>query len=492
MSTLSAEQTRDHAIRGGLIYLAARMVLQGFQWVSTLLVARLLLPEHYGLMAVVALVTELASLISSGGFGTALVQKASTTPRQEHQLFTLSLLFTAVTYLCVWLAAPFIAEHLQRPVAVPLLRVAGLVLWLVPLNTVCGAIVERELRFSQLAAIQLSMGILQSVVVLTLAFAGFGVWALASGIVVGSVFYSAAIWHRSQWRIWLAWPDAESMPLMRFGATIAVTNLVWFINTSTDKTVVTALMGPAALGLYALAYQLAAMPVDRITYSINRASFPTYGRLRHEPERLNQWYLRMVAALFATTAPVLVGSALVAGDGFPLLLGEKWRDIAVPFQMLAPAGALMAIAATVSPLLNALGRPDIPMKYEMTGAVVYPLSMFIGGELFGLVGVCAVWILVYPLMVAGLVHFSREVTGLSIGRYLRQLAPFAKSLLAMVAAVLLVRTAAAELSPLARLSLLIGVGAAVYTAAALLFVGPSSAMAALSFMREVMSRKSES
>lgn len=490
LSSLSAEQVRDRALRGGLIFILARLVLQGFQWVATLLVARLLLPEHYGLMAVVSMVTELAGLMACAGLGSALVQKVSTTHEQEGQLFTISLVLTSIIYAAVWVSAPAIAAYLHNPEFATLLRVVSLSLLLVPLTTVCNALLERDLRLSTLAAIQIATSVIQSGVVLSLAFADYGVWALGLGVLCGSVVYSMATWHQSGWRPRLALPTVQSMGLVRFGSTVAATTLIWFVNQNSDKMLVTALLGPAALGLYAMAYQLAAMPVDKITSSVNRASFATYGRLRGEPDRLSKWYLRMVAGLFATIAPALIGAALIAADAIPLLLGDKWHGMIAPFQILAPAGALMAIAATVSPLINALGRPDIPMKYEMTCAVVFPISILIAAGLGGLLGVCIVWVIVYPIMVSGLIHASRHLTGIPIGRFLRELSPFAMALAVMALAVIAARTYLAPADPGTRMLLSIVVGAVAYISAAVVLMGPSSALNAVTFFKNLVSRSS--
>jgi teichuronic acid exporter len=486
-----AEQARDEILRGGMIYFIARLFLQIFQWLITLVVARLLLPEDYGLMAISAMLAELTGLLASAGFGSALVQKGSATREQEGQLFTLSLAFAAALYVGVWLAAPTIAAYLGKPDFALFLRVMSLVLWLVPLNTVCGAILERDVRLSSMAVAHVLMGIVQSAVTLTLAYWGFGVWALGAGVLCGTAVHTAALCWRSRWRPLLAWPNAQSGGLVRFGITVALTYLVWFAHSSADKAVITATLGPAVLGLYAMAWQLAAFPVDKITSSANKVAFPVYGRLRSEPERLRAWYLRLATTLFAIAAPVLVGAALLAHDVIPVLLGDKWRGLIVLFQILAPAGVFMTIAATLSPLLNALGRPDIPMKYEIACAAIYPIAFFLAARFHGILGICFVWLLIYPFLTVGLVHATRRITGISCGDFLVRLAPFLKALAAMTLAVLLVLWKLPPANAVLRIVSAVSAGAAVYVGAAILFLGPSTVMGIAGFFKDLAKGKAD-
>ncbi len=481
----SEKSLRHDTLRGGFVYFVARVGLQAFQWLSTLFVARLLLPEDYGLMAVGSMVVELGAILTATGFGVAIIRTPNTTREQEGQLFTISLALAAITYAAVWFAIPAIAAYLSKPELIPFLRVIALVIWLMPINTLAGATLERDLKLSTLAAIHVAMGVGQTVVVLTLAFAGYGVWALGAGVLCGWLIQTAALCWQSGCRPHLAWPNAQSKALVRFGLTVALTSLIWFIHSSADKVVIATALGSTSLGLYSLAFLFAAFPVDRITSSINKIAFPIYGRLQSDPARLGEWYLRLVTVLFATTAPALLGAALVADDIIPLLLGEKWRGLILPFQILAPAGAFMAIAATLSPLLNALGRPDIQMKYEMTCAVVYPITFLAAAQLYGLLGVCAVWLIVYPIQTVGIIHAARHATGISVFQLLFRFAPFLKALGAMIVAVLLVRWGTVHLNAMVRALLSVIAGASVYVGAAVLFMGRDAVLGIVGFMRDL-------
>jgi O-antigen/teichoic acid export membrane protein len=163
--------------------------------------------------------------------------------------------------------------------------------------------------------------------------------------------------------------------------------------------------------------------------------------------------------------PVLVGMALVADDGFAVVLGEKWQAAVLPFRLLTVAGVTMVVATTLAPLFNAVGRPDLSLKYTAVCAAVFPALFYLLGSKYGLVGVCLGWML-YPVVVGALVSMTRGVTGVGLGDLLRVLASVFAAIGVMAAVVLSAAWCLSGLSSAAlRLIVLISLGAITYAAA---------------------------
>lgn len=485
------DQIRRRAVRGGAILIAARLGLQVFQWGTTLVVARLLLPEHYGLVAIAALFVDLASLLASAGFGAALVQQAQITRKLEGQAFTLSLLLAATVYGVIWIAAPHIAQHFDKPEFVTFLRFMALTLWLIPINTVCNALLERELRLGTQAAVMGIVIVLQGTIALGMAYAGYGVWALGVSVVSASTAQALANWYFSGWRPVMAWPSAEARGLTRFGAMLTTSSVLWFIYISSDTLAISILLGPALVGIYAIALQLVRMPVDKISISINSVAFAVYCRMTSEPDRLREWYLQLLSLVLCFVAPVLVGAALVANDVLPVVLGEHWRPIVVPFQILAPVGVSMIIATTLTPLLNALGRPDIPMKFTAVCTAIYPPAFLLATYWFGLVGACLVWLVLFPAQTVLMIHLSRGTTGVSVPLLLRKLTPVLAGLLMMAVSVTVVRYMTAHLPLAPRVALNVATGAFTYAGCVLQFGGWRMVETLLAMLRQLRSPAAE-
>jgi teichuronic acid exporter len=463
---------RRRAVRGGAFILAGRLSSQLFQWAVTLCVARLLLPDDYGMMTAGTLFLGLADMLAQAGMGHALVQKKELTPADLAQSFTLSLLLSIGLYGVLFALAGPAADYLERADFALFLRVLSVLLFLVPLNSVTGALLERELLLGKSSAAQLVAALTQAGLVLTLALAGMGYWALAGGALVGRALETACLAYAAGWWPRLAVPSRAAVGLLRFGVHVSAGSLLWFAYSNADYAVVAALLGPVALGYYALAFQLISLPVHKLTTAANQVMYSVYCRLQDDRARLRDWYLRLLVLQSFLALPALAGMALVAADGLPLFLGERWRPAVLPFQLLCPVGALMLIGAAVPPLLNALGRPDINVRSTAVCAALFPAGFGAAAWWFGqggdaeagLVGVCLVWLALYPLTVGGLLYLTRHLTGVTPLAVLSSHRPVLVGVGVMASCVLSVQQALAAAPAAARLSAAIAVGATSYSA----------------------------
>src|SRR5262249_3525686 len=144
-----------------------------------------------------------------------------------------------------------------------------------------------------------------------------------------------------------------------------------------------ALLGPIFLGYYSLAFQLISLPVQKLTATANQVMFPVYCRLQGDRVRLRDWFLRLTALQACVGLPVLAGMALVAPDGLPLVLGDQWGQAVLPLQLLCPVGFVMMVGSAMGPFLNALGRPDLNVRYTAACTIVLPVT-FLGAGWWGI------------------------------------------------------------------------------------------------------------
>jgi PST family polysaccharide transporter len=430
------------AVRGGAVLMAARLAMQGFVWAVSLLVARLLLPDDYGLMTAGMVFLGLADLLAEAGVGKALVQRRDLAAADVARAFTLSLLLSALLYAMLFAVAGPAGQFLGLPGFAPFLRVLGLLVLLVPCRAVAGALLDRELRLERQAAVHVLLSVVQSGLVLALALAGAGYWALAGGAIAGRALETAALVALARWRPALAWPlGAGTGGLVRFGLHVSLGSLLWFICSNSDFAIVGAILGVTSLGYYALAFQLISLPVQKLTVNLNQAVYPVFCRLQDDPARLRDWFLRLSVLLGLLGMPALVGMALVAPDAFALVLGERWLPAVLPFQLLSLVGVLMVYSHALSPLFNALGRPDVNLRYTAVCTLLFPLAFLVGGRLGGVDGVCLAWLVLYPLLVGLLVGLTRRITGVGLLDLARAQAPVAGAVLLMASCVVVTRRA---------------------------------------------------
>ncbi|MFO0877270.1 MAG: oligosaccharide flippase family protein [Gemmataceae bacterium] len=414
--------------------MAARLSMQASLWIVTLWVARLLVPADYGTMAAGMVFLGFADLLAEAGFGRALIQKSTLERNDIACAFTVSLLLSAVFYMACWGLAPFAGLYLDQPDFTVFLRSLALLVLLVPFRTVSLALLDRDLRLGGQAAIHVVVALIQSGTVLGLALAGFGYWALAAGAFAARILEVGLLGLLAGWTPALAWPTRHQMGLLWFGLHASLGTLLWYFYSKSDVALVGKL-GPDVLGWYSLAFQLISMPVEKLTSNANQVAYPVFCRLQDRPDQLRDWYVRLTVLLGFFGLPALAGMGLVAPDAFGLLLGPRWLPAIVPFQILSFVGMVLLYSTTLVPFLNALGRPDVNLRWTATCAAIMPLTFLIGRHIGGLLGICLAWLVCFPLLVSGFFHWTSSLTGITLGRLLRAQLPVFAGVLTMSLAV---------------------------------------------------------
>lgn len=486
----SASRMAGRAVRGGAMLLAARLLVQALLWVVTIWVARLLEPADYGMMTWGMIFVGLADILAEAGAGRALIQKKDLTHRDQNCAFTLSLSLSVGLYLLIWLSAPLVSRFLVRdPAFCSFLRTLGILILLIPFRTIALAMLDRQQKLAGQAITHIITATVQSTLVLTLALQGKGYWALATGALTGRIIEMILLVLLSRWIPGLAWPSRDQWGLIWFGVHASLGTLLWYFYSKADVAIVGEYLGTQVLGWYSLAFQLISLPVEKLTANANQVAYPVFCRLQGDRERLRNWYLRLTVQLGFFGMPSLAGMALVAPEAFRLILGEKWMPAVTAFRMLSVVGIVMLYGATLPPLFNSLGRPDLNLRYTATCATVMPAAFFVGGKTLGLPGICLAWLIFYPLIVAGYVFLTEQISGIRLRDLLAAQRDVVAGVLVMAGVVWLTRQAVAPLSrDWLTLLLPIGSGVAAYSAY-MLVLGRATLTDFFRLLQELRGRK---
>jgi len=452
MTSRGESSIRTLAMKSAAWYGATRLWGQLISWIVTLLLARLLLPQDYGLFAMALSVLTLLELLQEFGLGTALVQRQNLTREQINTVFWVvaaaSLVLTAGTFL----AAGAISEIYGEPALAWPLRMLSLTfllnnLGMVPYSLLTKAINLRHRSIAEACATSTS-----ALVALTLAWMGWGVAALVLGHLARSVVGCVLLTVFAGWWPGLSVSRGGVSSLFGFGLKMAGSHLVGAGSTALGTFIMARMLSSAAVGLYSMAESLTDAPNRLSTAVINQISLPVFARLQDDRESLAAHFLKISKVLAIISLPTQIGLALVAPDLIPLLLSPNWSPMIVPFQILCLQSTMVLATLTCSPLLTARGRATL-----LFGLAVASFACFVGGvlvgSLFGLVGI-ALARLITTLPLRGVMLFrTLDELQLSLGTYFRALsAPFWATA-AMGAAVLGVQHAAAQ--PTHRLELVV-------------------------------------
>jgi len=335
------------AWQGGAFVLGKGVVL-----LTTVLLARLLAPEQYGLVSLALVLIAYAEAVADGGVARAAVRGA----------VLCSAAFGAVLAGAGVLAAPLIGSFFGRADVVPLVRVLALSLVAAGLSAVPEALLRRSLEFRQLTVATVIRSVVTGILAISLALAGYGAWALAWGTVAGTVSYCVVLWLLHP-RITSPEPIEPLRSALRtilsYGVPVAGANLLAKLIFDVDYLVVGHSLGAEALGYYTLAFRLPEFLIVNVFFVISSVSFPLYSRARNDPARLRTGYLFSVRlqSLYGLCAGI--GIAAVASLLVPVIFGGAWRGAVGPLVALAVYAACRSLGAGANDVYKALGRPGV-------------------------------------------------------------------------------------------------------------------------------------
>lgn len=430
----------DRSLASGVAWTGAvKWAGQVVSWVTTLIVARLLAPDDFGIMGMATLVLGFIELVNEFGVGAAIVQRKDIHEELISNLGGFSLaLGGGFLLLGLALAGP-VALFFAEPRVDAVVMVLSANFLISSVAVIPRSLLTRDMKFRALALIDGGKGLLTSGLTIVLAMMGYGYWALVVGSIVSSVSAASAYVVLRPFRP--RWPRrlTEISRELEFGWNVVASRVAWYAYSNADFAVVGRVLGTAALGVYNIGWTLASLPVEKISVLIMRVTPPVFAKVQDRPQELSRYLRLLTEGISVITFPIGVGMALVAPDFVPLVLGEKWIDAVIPLQLLALLGGFRSITPFYSQILVATDNARLSMWFSLLAAA-FLIPGFMIGARWGTAGVALTWIAVYPILaIAFHVPTTFRMIELSFGRYLRSLWPASSSCLVMVVAVLSVR-----------------------------------------------------
>ncbi len=338
------------ALKGGAAVLGAEIAASLLRIGSVAVLARLLLPEDFGLLAMVTALTVFAERLKDLGLGDATVQTREINHEQVSALFWINFAICLGLALLLACLSKGIAWFYNEPRLTAISVVLASTFLFSGLVIQPQSLLRRQLRFGTLASIQLCSLVLSLLLAILFAYFGFGYWALVAREFSRAVFVVFGTWIACPWRPSLPRRGVGLAHFLSFGKNVTGFNLVHFLSRSIDKVLIGKLNGPFWVGVYTNAYQLITLPVTQIQFPVNTVALPALSALQTEPSKFRDYSEKMLHLLTFFSMPVVAFLALFADVIIDLLLGPKWKSAVPIFQALA-------IGAFVEPIVHALGPP---------------------------------------------------------------------------------------------------------------------------------------
>lgn len=391
------QNTKSNIISSLIWKLLERSGTQGIQFIVQIVLARLLLPEEYGIISIVMVFILLANVFVQSGFNTALIQKKDTDEVDFSSVLYLSLGVAGVLYVVIYLAAPFIANFYSQPLLIPVLRVLSITLFIGAFNSIQNAFVARNMLFKKLFLSSLVASIISGVVGITAAYHNWGVWALVAQQLTNQLMIAIILWFTVKWRPHLIFSTTRVKSLFSYGSKLLASELLDTLYSNLRTLIIGRMYTPSMLGYYNRGQQFPQLIVSNINGSIQSVMLPALSAHQDDRKRVKEMMRRTVVSSSFLIFPMMVVMAVVAEPLVKIVLTEKWLP-AVPFlQMACFTFALWPIHTANLQAINAMGRSDIFLKLEIIkkimGLIVLGVSLpfgvyaiALGGIFSGLIG----------------------------------------------------------------------------------------------------------
>lgn len=388
------------------------------QLISVTLLARLLAPEYYGLMAMAMTMVNFASLFRDLGTSAAVIQKSDLTEDLKNSVFNLSKLMGIAIGAMVCLIAPIISNFYNQPDLIPVTILIAVTFPISGYTMIHQALAEKEGNFKGLTVVEVGSSFVGLVLAIASAYLGAGVYALVIQNLAYAVISAIGLLRISNWRPTSKTSLAGLSAVFGYSGNLVGFNVISYISRNSDSWIIGRFLGASALGVYAMANRIMVFPLESVTYVSNRALFPVLSKAKDDLSECRALYFKTVQSVALLTFPIMGGIWLVRDEFVLLILGQRWAELIPVIAWLAPVGLIRSINSTTGTVFMALGRTDLQFKLGLFVAVVHVAAYLVGVQ-GGLEGVAAVYFFANFLNAGPNIFFATRLIGagyLDVGR----------------------------------------------------------------------------
>jgi len=389
----------------------------------TVIMARLLEPTDFGLMAMAGVILRFGTYFAQMGVGSALIQKKEVSDEDVRASFTsaflLGMLFTIVVCLC----APLATYIFDNEKIVPIIRVMALSCFITGLSTTAISLLRRNLAFRALAVTEVfSYVVGYGIIGILMAYNGFGVWSLVVGALSQSAFLAILSYLFCQHRLSFVYNWKYYKPLYSFGSRVSVISFFEFIRSNLDTLAIGHFIGAAPLGIYNRAFMLVNLPAQYLTSSFSRVLFPSFSRVQEDLERLKKAYLSTIMLFSAVLFPTCIGMAVASREIVLIILGEKWIAAIPILQILAIATPLNLLSHFGGILCESTAVLNIKLLIEIIFIIILG-SLYYLFSGYGIIGFAIALVIVGLVRFMSYIFIIKQICDISLIEFVRAYMP---------------------------------------------------------------------
>lgn len=420
---IMAEQSlKDKTVKGVGWSAIDNVAQHAVSFIVSIVLARLLDPDDYGLLGLIAIFTAICNAIINGGFTNALIRKKDVTEDDYNTVFIVNLGVSLILYAIIFFCSPIIARFFGRLELITLTRVSSLGIIIGALAIVQQTRLTKRIDFKTQTKITLIASIISGIAGIVLALLGFGVWSLVVQNLTSQGLRSVFLWVYNHWAPSLRFSSNSFKNLFGFGWKVMVVSLIDTVWKEMYQMVVGKFYCPATLGQYTRAKQFSQLFTNNLTGVVQRVTFPVLSNIQDDKERMLSAYRRIIKTTMFITVACLLMLGAISETLIYCLIGPKWHEAAVYLPLICISGTLYPLHAINLNMLQVQGRSDLFLGLEIIKKIIGLAPLFVGA----LVGIIP---MLMVNLVTGLISFflnsyySGKLIGYSSWMQLKDIAP---------------------------------------------------------------------
>lgn len=361
-------------------------------FISGIILARLLTPDDYGSIGMLAIFMSLAEVFIDAGFGSALIQKKNPTSTDYSTVFYFNIGMSVILYAILFFSAPAIATFYRMPVLSKILRIQGLILFVYAVNIIQRNIIRKNLLFKKLSKITIITSILSLLVTVAMALCGCGVWSLVAQNFIGAIIPCLFFWFTTDWHPTCEYSWKSFKELFGFGSYMFLTHLFSTFSSRISGLMIGRWFNSTTLGYYSKADSTERMASDSISGVMIQTTYPLYASIQDDKERMANMIKRLTSTLAFITIPILSLLILIAEPVFVFLFSDRWLPCVPYFRILCIAGMAACLQGVNHQPIAAIGKSGVMFIWvivkQSVGIVLQVCGLLLWGMkglLFGMV-----------------------------------------------------------------------------------------------------------
>jgi len=413
---------RKKTITGIIWNFTEQLGRRGISVVITLLLARFLVPSDFGLVAMMAVFLAVAESLMNSGFKQALIRLQDAEQVDFNTAFYANICLGVLSYLLLFLAAPFIAQFYDEPRLIILIRVAGLNILIHAFQVVQSSILSRELNFKVQLQATIPAGIISGIIAVSLAFAGIGVWALIVQMLLATLITTVLLWWLQGWRPTARFSRPSLWGIYNFGYKLFLSGLLDTIFQNLYVIVIAKLFAATVAGHYFFAKKITDVVVSQLVSAVQTVTYPALATFQDDNVRLKAGYRKVIGITTFLLSPAMLLLTAVAEPLFVFLLPEKWHTAVMYLQLMCIANVMYPLHAINVNILQVKGRSDLFLVAEIIKKIIAITILAISYR-YGVIGILIGQIVTSVLCYVPNCYFSNKLINYTVREQMADFMP---------------------------------------------------------------------